>query len=53
MKINLGIIGCGAITEYCYLPALINNKLFDLICLIDKNFDQINFITKRYKYSSL
>jgi len=48
-QIKLGIIGAGNIVKTRHLPCLYNNKLFDIIGIIDlKDSNNINIIAKTY-----
>ena len=48
------IIGCGAVTDFYYLPKLVKKKkIYDRLILVDSNSDRLNFISKKYDLNKI
>jgi predicted dehydrogenase len=47
--LNIGIVGCGSVTENCHLPALKKLKNVEVFALSDINKDRLNNLANRFK----
>ncbi len=45
---KLGIIGCGAVTEIGYIPAILESKNLEITLLVDKNIDRAKELSEKY-----
>jgi len=46
--IKIGIIGAGAVTEFCHLPAAHSCPEIQVIALVDKNLERARSLTNRF-----
>jgi len=47
-RVRLGIIGCGAIVEFFYLPVASKLQELEVVALVDKNVDRAQNLAKRF-----
>lgn len=47
--VRLGLIGCGAATQICHLPASARTRDVTVVALVDKNVDRARSLARRYR----
>jgi predicted dehydrogenase len=50
--VHLAIIGCGAVTELCHLPALRYARELEVVSLVDKNIARAKFLAEKFGIGS-
>ena len=46
--VRLGVVGCGAVTQICHLPAARRTREVKIVALADKNIDRARSLGRRF-----
>lgn len=47
-QIKIAIVGCGAVTEYCHLPAALRSRFIEIFALVDSNIENAQALSRKY-----
>ncbi len=51
-KARLAIIGCGAVTKLCHLPAVELTKDIEIVALVDKDITRVKSLSEKYNINN-